>query len=238
MIGTIINVFAIILGSLIGLIFKGGMPKKINETLMNGLALCVILIGMSGALKGIAGCSMLLVIISIVIGAIIGEILDIDKGLNNLGNNLEKGLKGRGGKIAEGFVDASLLYCVGAMAILGAIQDGLTGNHTILIQKSMLDGITAITYASTFGIGVMFSAVSVLLYQGTIALSASLISGLLTTDITNAMNAVGSLLIIGIGLNMLKITKIKLANLLPAVIIPILYELLILGYKYVAAVVN
>lgn len=229
MTGTIVNVVAIIAGSLIGFFLRGGIPKRIQDTLMQGLALCVLLIGIQGVLKGT---QMMLIIFSIVIGAIIGELIDIDKWLNKLGDLLERKLGSRGGRVSEAFVTASLLYCVGAMAILGAIQDGLMGNSNILFQKAILDGVMAVTFASTLGIGVIFSTVPVFLYQGSIAIMASTLSGILTPDITNQMTAVGSLLIIGIATNMLKITKIKLANLLPAVLIPIIYELLCMGYTY------
>lgn len=224
MLGTIVNALSIIGGSLIGLLLKKGIPERINQTIMNGIALCVLFIGISGSLKVNY---LLLVIFSIVIGGAIGEIIDIDRRLQGLGDNIEKRLKGRGGKISEGFVTASLIYCVGAMAIVGSLQSGLTGNHQTLVAKSILDGISSIVFTSSLGIGVMLSAVSVFIYQGTITLAASLLSGILTTTVINDMTAAGSLLIIGISFNMLGITKIKVANLLPGVFIPILYQLLI-----------
>ncbi|KRQ87305.1 putative membrane protein YdfK [Caloramator mitchellensis] len=223
MLGTIVNFFSIIVGSLLGLVFKKGMPERINETIMSGLALCVLLIGVSGTLKSQ---NILLIIFSIVIGGIAGELVNIDKLLNNLGDFIEGKLKGKG-NVSEGFVTASLLYCVGAMAIVGSLQSGLEGNHKILFAKSILDGVSAIIFSSTLGIGVVFSAFSVLIYQGLITLMASFLKPLLVTATINEMTAVGSLLIIGLSFNMLKISKIKVANLLPAVIIPILYQVVL-----------
>lgn len=218
MIGTIVNFAAIIAGGLLGLILKGGLPKKVSDTLMQGLALCIIYIGISGSLKGQ---NMILIIISIALGSIIGEIIDLDNMLKKFGDNIEKRFKNGTSKISEGFVSASLLYCVGAMAIVGSLESGLQGNYETLFAKSILDGISSIVFASTLGIGVILSSFSVLLYQGAITLCASLIKDLLSPMVINDMTASGSLLITGLGLNMLGITKIKVANLLPAVIIQI-----------------
>ncbi|PHV69505.1 hypothetical protein CS063_15385 [Sporanaerobium hydrogeniformans] len=222
MIGTIVNTATIVIGSLLGLLIKGGIPKRFDEMLMKALGLSVLFVGIEGSLKTT---DTLLLIISLVIGALIGEGVDIDKRLNELGQYIEKQFKksGKGGNIAEGFVSASLLFCVGSMAIVGAIQSGLEGNHTMLYIKSMLDGITSIIYTSTMGIGVIFSAVPVFLYQGFIALSSSFLGTVLdTTQIAN-IGGIGSVLIIGLGLNILGITKIKVGNLLPAVFIPMIY---------------
>lgn len=222
MIGTIVNFAAIIAGGFLGLILKGGLPKKVSDTLMQGLALCIIYIGISGSLKGQ---NMILIIISIALGSIIGEFIDLDNMLKKFGDNLEKRFKNGTSKISEGFVSASLLYCVGAMAIVGSLESGLQGNHQTLFAKSILDGISSIVFASTLGIGVILSSFSVLLYQGAITLCASLIKDLLNPMVINDMTASGSLLITGLGLNMLGITKIKVANLLPAVIIQIFLTL-------------
>jgi uncharacterized protein len=218
MIGTIVNFAAIIAGGFLGLILKGGLPKKVSDTLMQGLALCIIYIGISGSLKGQ---NMILIITSIALGSIIGEIIDLDNMLRKFGDNIEKRFKNGTSKISEGFVSASLLYCVGAMAIVGSLESGLQGNYETLFAKSILDGISSIVFASTLGIGVILSSFSVLLYQGAITLCASLIKDLLNPMVINDMTASGSLLITGLGLNMLGITKIKVANLLPAVIIQI-----------------
>ncbi|WP_195939117.1 DUF554 domain-containing protein [Romboutsia sp. 1001713B170131_170501_G6] len=223
MIGTIVNSISIVLGCIIGIIVKGRLSEKINNTVMNGLALCVIYIGIEGSFKGE---NTLLTIVCIALGALLGEIIDIDKWLNKLGDYLEvkfnKGKEKEAVSISEGFVSASLLFCVGAMAIVGSLQSGLSGNHETLFAKSILDGVSAIIFTSTLGIGVLFSAVSVFLYQGIITILSSNLSGILSTPVINSMTAIGSLLIIGLGLNMLKVTNIKVANLLIAVFLPII----------------
>jgi uncharacterized membrane protein YqgA involved in biofilm formation len=222
MLGTIVNSLAIIGGSLLGFLLKGGIPDRINDSIMKGLALCIMVIGISGAIKSE---NMILVISSIVIGAIIGELIDIDKLLKRLGDFIESKLQGRGGKISEGFVTASLVYCVGAMAIVGSLDSGLKGDHGILFTKAMLDGISSIMFTSTLGIGVALSSVSVFLYQGAITIAASFVQGILTGPVVTEISAVGSLLIMGLGFNMLGLTKIKVANFLPAIFIPIIYFL-------------
>lgn len=227
MIGTIVNSVAIALGCLVGLLVKGRVSQKISDTVMNGLALCVLYIGISGSFEGE---NTLVTIICIAIGALIGEAIDIDKWLNKLGDFLEskfnKGEKEGSISISQGFVSASLLFCVGAMGIVGSMQSGLSGNHEVLFAKAVIDGVISIIFTATLGIGVMFSAVSVFLYQGIITIGASALSGVLSTSVINAMTGVGSLLIIGLALNILKTTNIKIANLLPAVFLPILAGML------------
>lgn len=224
MLGTIINFLAIVGGSIIGLFLNGGIPERISNTVMNGISLCILFIGISGAFKVD---NMLIVIISISIGAVIGEFFNLDEKLKKLGDWLERKFKNNKNKISEGFVSASLIYCVGAMAIVGSLESGLRGNHEILFSKSILDGISAIIFSSTLGIGVMFSAVSVLVYQGVITLCASFISPVLSEAVIANMTACGSLIIIGLGLNVLGVTKIKVANLLPAVFLPIFAPIII-----------
>lgn len=227
MLGTIVNCIAIIIGCLLGLIVKGRLSEKISNTIMAGLGLCVLYIGISGALKGE---DTLLMIISIALGALIGEVIDVDKWLNKLGYYLESKIRKKDGQtisIAEGFVTASLLFCVGAMAIVGALESGLKGNHDTLFAKSLLDGISSIIFTSSLGIGVVFSAVTVLIYQGAIALGAGFLSSFLSSTVISNISSVGSILIIGLGLNMLGVTKIKIANLLPAVLLPILFGIIL-----------
>lgn len=225
MLGTFANVAAIIVGGLIGSLLKNGLSAKISDTVLKGLALCVLLVGVSNALKVH---NLLLVIIAMTLGAIIGECLDIDRKLKLLGDRLAAKLNGRGGKVSEGFVTGSLLYCVGAMAIVGSLESGLSGNHQTLYVKSLLDGIVSIIFASTLGIGVALSAFSVLLYQGGITLAATLLQPLLSEAIKADITAIGGLLIIGIGLNMLEQHSIKVANLLPAVFLPLVYQIILL----------
>ncbi|TDT61084.1 DUF554 domain-containing protein [Fonticella tunisiensis] len=227
MLGTIVNALSIFFGSLIGFLLRGGIPEKINNTIMQGLALCVMLIGASGALKFD---NLLLAILSVVIGAIIGEVIDIDERLKRLGDNIERNLKGRGGKVSEGFVSASLLFCVGAMAVVGSLESGLKGNHEILFAKSILDGVSSIVFTSSMGIGVALSSISVFIYQGIITIASSFLKDILVSNVIADMTAAGSLLIIGIGLNMMGIGKIKVANLLPAVFIPVIYHII---YSYI-----
>ncbi|KAA5805578.1 DUF554 domain-containing protein [Thermoanaerobacterium thermosaccharolyticum] len=225
MIGTFVNAASIVVGSFVGTLFKIGIPDRIKSTVMQAIFLSVLIIGFDSALKYK---NLLLVIISLAIGGILGELLDIEKKLNQFGDFLERKLSGNGGnKISEGFVTASLIYCVGAMAIVGALKDGLQGDHSILFAKSMLDGISSIIFASTLGIGVMMSAISVLVYQGSITICASLLKSLLTTHVVADMSAIGGILIIGISLNMLNLTKIKIGNLLPSIFVPIVYEIIL-----------
>ncbi len=225
MTGVLVNTGCVIVGSTIGLLAKKLIPTKYAEFAMSAIALCVIYIGISGALKGE---NTLYVIISMVIGSLIGMALNLDKGINNLANRLENRFKGKDGKasIAEGFVSASLLFCVGAMTIVGSLQAGLTGDNTMLYTKSTLDFISSILFASTLGAGVLFSAIFVLVFQGGIVLLAQTIAPVMTDSVVANMTCVGSLLIIALGLNMLKVTDLKVMNMLPAIFIPIAFVLI------------
>ena len=227
MLGTIVNSIAVIVGCLVGLVVKGRLNEKISITVMQGLALCTLYIGISGALKGE---NTLIMILSVAIGALIGEIIDIDKRLNNLGEYLESKFNGKkesNVSIAEGFVSASLLFCVGAMAIVGSLESGLSGNHNTLFTKSILDGISSIIFTSSLRIGVIFSSVAVFIYQGGITLGAGLLSGILNDMVIANMSAVGGLLIAGLAFNMLGVTKMRIANLLPAIFLPIIFQIFI-----------
>lgn len=221
--GTIINTVTIVIGSLIGILLKGKLSNNIIDSIIKGLALCVIYIGISGTLNNN---NPVLIIVSITIGIILGEIIDIDKRLEKLGQLIEGKFKSKGsfGKVGEAFVSSTLLFCVGAMAIVGSLESGLKGDNTTLYAKSILDGITSIIFASTLGFGVILSAISVFLYQGCITLGASYLSVYLNDAVINNMSAVGSIMIMALGFNILGVTKIKVANMLPAVIIPILYS--------------
>ena len=223
MVGTLINTVAILVGTALGLLLRKGIPERLRETVVQGQGLCVILIGLSGALK--TG-DTLCMIICMVAGALIGAAINIEKRLNDLGAFLERKVTrgtGETGSVAKGFVTASLLFCVGAMAIVGAMDSGLRGDHSTLIAKSALDGISAIFFASSLGIGVGLSAFAVLIYQGAIALLAMWIEPLLTETVITEMSAVGGLLIVGIGLNMIYDKHIPVGNLLPAIFLPMLY---------------
>lgn len=218
MLGAIVNGFAIVLGSLIGLVVSRGIKENTNETIMQGMSLAVIAIGISGSLES---ANFLVVIGSIAIGAWLGEIIDIHGWLEGLGHKLEAKFSKSGGNVAKGFVTGTVIYCSGAMAIVGAMESGLTGNHQTLFTKSVLDGITSILFTSTFGVGVLFSAVPVFLYEGAISLVSVFVRDYLTEPMIADMSSVGGLLILAIGLNVLGIVKIRVANMLPAVFTPI-----------------
>jgi uncharacterized protein len=230
--GTIINVIAIVIASIIGVLLKKNLPEKIQKGIMTALGLGLIALSLGWFLKdfliitddGIKTNNDLLIIISLVIGVFIGELIDIDLKINNFAFNIEK--KYNLPPLAKGFVTATLVFCVGAMAIVGSIQDGLYQDITTLVIKSTLDFITAIILSSVLGIGVIFSAVSVLIYQGSITLLAASASSLLSNDMIQAVTMVGNILLIAIGINFLEIKKIKVANLLPALLIPIIYYLM------------
>jgi uncharacterized membrane protein YqgA involved in biofilm formation len=210
MLGTVVNAVAIVAGSLIGILLKKGISQKLADAVIKGTALCVLYIGIDGALKGQ---HVLVAILSIVAGCIVGTLLDLDLRLKNLGDRIEARMKhGAEMGFANGFVTASLLYCVGAMAILGSLSSSLKGDHSILFTKSMLDFIQAIVLAATLGFGVAFSAIPVFLYQGTITLLASFIAPVLSDAAVADMTCVGSLLLIALGLNMLGVTKFKVMN--------------------------
>ncbi len=223
MIGTIVNTLAIIAGSLVGLLLRGGIPPQYKQSIIQALSLAVILIGFKSALQTDA---ILLVIFSMVIGTVIGELLRIEDRLEGLGRWFEARLSNAGNGIAKGFVTASLVYCVGSMAIVGSLESGLTGNHQTLFAKSVLDGVSAIVFASSLGVGVLLSAVSVLLYQGGLTLGAAFIKQFLVPATVSQMSAVGGLLIMAIGINLLEIQRIRVGNMLPAVFIPLFYFML------------
>ena len=222
LLGSLVNSAAIILGGSIGLALKKGLSDRIASAVMNALALCVLYIGVSGMLKGE---NILITILSMVFGTLVGEWIDLDKKINQLGDEIESRVSSENKEhsVSNGFVTASLLFCVGAMAIVGALQSGLTGNHDTLFAKSLIDGIAAIVMASSLGIGVLLSAGLILVYEGGITLFANVLAPLLTDSVINEMTCVGSLLIVGLALNMLKLTNLKIMNYAPAVFFPILF---------------
>lgn len=238
--GTILNALTVLSGALIGTFlrwltnrFSDIFPKngavlenRLETIIMQGVSLCVLLIGISGSLKGQ---NTLITILSIVVGALIGELLNLDLRIHVLGDWLQtktdRILKPESNdvSISEGFVTATLLFCVGAMAIVGSLENGLTGNYDTLMAKALLDGISSIVFASSLGIGVAFSAVAIFLYQGSISLLASFLQPLLSDTVIAEMTCVGSLLIVALAFNMLGLTKIKVMNLVPAIFLPILF---------------
>jgi len=215
--GTIVNVAAIGTGALVGRYAGRFIPERIRLTVMAGLGLTVILIGLQMALKSM---HPMIVIGSLILGGILGELLQIEARLESFGLWLQGRFVGAG-NIAEGFVAATLLYCVGAMAIMGALQDGLTGTPSILYAKAALDGVASIALASTLGIGVLFSALSVAIYQGGITIAAESAKSMLTDTVVLEMNAVGGLLIVAIGLDLIGIKRLLVGNMLPAVFVAV-----------------
>jgi len=225
MLGPLVNAVVIVICSLAGTFLVRGIPDRIEEILKKAIGLSIIFIGIRGAFDN---GEILLLIMSMVFGAIIGELINIDKWMNKLGEWAEKRIVKKDPAVSKhsfsrGFVSASILFCSGSMAIVGSMQSGLQGNHEILFTKSVMDGSMSIIFGASLGIGSAFSALPVLLYQGGIALASIYIRDLLSPEIIREMSAVGSLIIAGIGFNFLGVKEIKVANLIPAVFIPCIY---------------
>lgn len=225
MIATFINAGLVLLGSLLGLLFKRFISDRFTSVVTHALALCVMSIGISMAVKT---ADTLCVIICMVLGTLLGELLNIEKRLDGAGEFLRRKLiKNEGGnsRFTEGFVNASLLFCVGAMAITGSIEAGLNHNYSIIVSKGVIDGVSSITFAATMGIGVAFSILPLILYQGAITLLATVVGPYLGDAVILEMSAVGGIAIMGIAVNMLNIPnlKIKVGNMLPAIFLPIAY---------------
>ncbi len=214
--GTIINAVAIIIGGALGLLFRKGFPERISQTTLKVLGLFTIVIGISMALQSQ---EWIMVLISLVIGAVIGEWINIEDRLERFGKWLEKKLRLTEGSPAKGFIYTSLLFCVGSMAIVGSITDGLKGDHSILITKAVLDGIISIPFAASMGIGVLGSAIPVLLYQGSLTLLAWKLQSLFTPAMVAELTSVGGVIVVGIGINILGLQKIKVGNFIPALIL-------------------
>ena len=226
MLGTIVNALAIVAGSLLGLVLQRGIGEQCKQTILQGVGLSILLIGWKNALLAD---NLLVVILAMVIGGLLGEGFRIEDRLEALGRWLEGRVASKSGNtrsLARGFVTASLVYCVGSMAIVGSLESGLSGQHQTLFAKSILDGVISVVFASAMGIGVLFSSLAVLLYQGLLTLGAILLKPLLTSVAVAQMSSVGGLLIVAIGLNMLGLTTIRVGNLLPAIFLPLIYHLL------------
>lgn len=216
--GTLVNGLAVIICGVLGAVIKNRLPKHLCDTIVKGLALCIIYIGIDGALNGQ---NALITIISITIGAIVGELIDINKHLKRFGDFIQSKVKSMGdSKFSEGFVSVTLLICVGAWAITGAMDAGIRGEHNSFYAKAVVDGVSTLIMATTMGVGTALAGVVLIIYQGGLALLSTLIEPFLTATIVNELTCVGSILIIGIGLNMMGLTKIKVVNILPAVVVP------------------
>ncbi len=227
MLGVIVNTAAVVIGSLLGLLFRRGIPDKLSRAAMTGIALCTLYLGVSGSL---GGRNAIVTILAVVLGAVLGTMLGIDRGISALGHWVQGRSRGGPGEgpapLGEGFVTASLLFCVGSMTIVGSLNAGLAGDNEMLFAKSVLDFISSIMLSVTLGAGVLFSAVFVFLFQGAIVLSAQLLRPLLTEPAVAEMSCAGSILIIGLGLNLLGVTKIKVADCLPAIALAPLFSYL------------
>ena len=233
--GTIVNVLAIIAGGIVGLIFRGGLKERFRDILMQACGLAVIFIGAAGAFEMIftvsgdrlSSGSTMLIVISLVIGGLVGELLNIEKGLDSLGERLKKLVRaGSDNKFVDGFVTASLVFCVGAMAICGPIDEALTGDSTTLYIKSILDMIMVMVLASVYGVGALFSALAVGIYQGIFTVFGVFIADLMTDALIVSLSGVGSVLIFAVGVNLLWPKKIRVGNLLPALLVPVVWELI------------
>ncbi|MBR5535196.1 MAG: DUF554 domain-containing protein [Clostridia bacterium] len=234
-IGTIVNVIAVMAGSFVGLFAKKLISDRLREGIMAALGLAVFTIGLSGIVTNsifVSGSSLsseftLLMILALAIGTLIGTLIDIEKRLDDLGRFFQEKLTKNqsGSTFAEGFVSASLLFCVGSMAIVGSLNDGISHDPNILFAKSILDGIMAVVFASTLGVGTMMSCLSLVVYQGGITLCASLVAPYLTDTVISQMGLIGNVLIMAIGLNFVYKPKFKVGNMLPSVFIPFIYYL-------------
>lgn len=234
MLGVLINVITVIIGSSIGLLFKKGIPEKVSHAAMVGLGACTVYIGITGSLSGE---NVLILIAAVVLGAIIGTLLNIDGGISALAEKVETKFKKDGSNvsIAEGIISATLLFCVGSMTVTGSIQAGLTGDNSVLNTKAMLDLVSSMMLASSLGIGVLLSAVAVFVIQGGLVLLAGMLAPVMSVSAINEMTCAGSILIIMIGTNLMGITKIKVADYLPAILFaPVIYNLIPLFEKIIA----
>jgi len=225
MIAAVINAFLVLLGGIVGLVFKSRITEKHSSAIITGLGLCVSVIGIMSA---IGSKNLLCVIISIVFGIIFGELLGIEDRLDNIGNAIKtRFMKGRdAGRFTEGFMSATLLFCVGSMAIMGSMEAGINNDYSIILSKSVIDCVTAVTFAAAMGVGVCFSAFGVLLYQGLLTMIFIWVGPFLPEAIITEMSAVGGLLIIGLSINMLGLSgekRVKVGNMLPAIFFPLIY---------------
>ena len=221
--GSVVNAVAIIAGSTLGLILHNRFPDRYKITVFQGLGLCVILIGLDMALKVQ---DILVLIFSILIGGVFGEVLRLEAFFGSLGDRLKALVRSKNDRFTEGLVSASLIFCIGAMAIVGALTEGLTGDPTVLYTKAMLDGFASIPLAATYGLGVLFSWIPVLLYQGLITLFAGTFQSYFTDLLIAQLSATGGVLILGIGITLLDLKKIRLASLLPSLLVVVVLTLI------------
>ncbi len=226
MLGVLVNTGTVILGSLIGLLLKKGIPERVSRAVMSVIGLCTLIIGISGALQS---SNVIVIILSLVIGTVVGTLLKIEDGINKLTISVERKFKKEGGSsIAEGLVTGTLLFCVGAMTITGAFYSA-NGDHSVYYTKSVLDLISSCVLASTLGIGVLFSSVALFIIQAGLVLLAGVLQGIMTSELIAVTCATGGVIIIGLGLNLIGVTKFKIADMLPSfLVVPGAYYLAIL----------
>ena len=223
MIAAVVNAAVVVLGGLLGLLLGGRLKEDHTQTIVHALGICTIVIGITSA---IVTSNILIVIICLVIGTILGELLKIEHRLDTLGDWLKaKVAKKGGGRFTEGFVTASLLFCVGSMAIMGSFDAGLRGDYNTIFAKSALDCVMAVTFAATMGVGVLFSGATVLVYQGALTLLAGLVEPFLSAAVVTEMSAVGGVMLIGTGINILGLMqkRIRVGNMLPAIVLPVVW---------------
>lgn len=219
MVGTLVNTAVVIIGSLLGMLFQKGIPERVSTAVIKAFGLITLYIGISGAF---AGQSPYVLILSVAIGTMIGEALDLQRGIERFAEKLEARFATReDNQISKGFITATLLFCMGAMAIVGSLEGGLRGDHTMIFTKSTLDFISSMLLASSLGIGVLLAAGSVLVYQGAIVLLAGFIAPFLSELVITEISAVGSVLLMGLAFNLLGVTNLRIMNYIPAVFLPI-----------------
>lgn len=223
MLAVFVNALTVIMGTLLGMLFRKRLKEEYTKTIIACMGICTMVIGISGAIQS---ANMVIVVLCLVVGTVLGELLKIEAQLDNLGDHLKAKVSKNGdGRFTEGFVSASLLFCIGSMSIMGSFEAGLYGKYDIIFTKSIMDGIIAITFAATMGIGVAFSALTILLYQGALTLLASVIAPVLSTPVVTEMGAVGGVMLIATGMNIIGLTKerIRVGNMLPALIFPVIW---------------
>jgi uncharacterized membrane protein YqgA involved in biofilm formation len=225
MIGTIINVGAVITGSIIGLVIHTKLPTRIIKIVFQCIGLFTIFLGIKMALKTD---NLLIMVFSLVIGSIIGELLNIEKGINTFSEYLKRKIKISSDKFSEGLITAFLLFCLGSMTILGAIEEGLGGRPNLLLTKSLMDGFSSIALSASLGVGVIFSVIPLLIYQGGLTVFAGYLQNFFSQIMINELTAVGGILLIGLGINILEIVRIRISNMLPSLIVVIVLVLLFL----------
>lgn len=215
-VGAVTNALAILVGGAVGLLLHGRLPEKIRQIVFQGLGLCVVIIGVQMALQGK---NSLMIILSILVGGIIGELCALEERFASLGNQLKKLVRSSNTRFVDGLINASLMYCIGAMAILGSFDEGIRGDPSVLFTKSLLDGFASIAFASTYGAGVLFSALPVLLYQGALTLFAGAFQNVFSDYLIAQLTGTGGTLIVGIGINLLGLATIRLSSLLPSLLV-------------------